>query len=70
MVLRMPVGFVWSSETSSNAIHTRMVCGRSRHFEMHKRIFKTEFKMEFYISELQPNIYIPIARYRTANNRL
>ena len=34
------------------------------------RIFKTEFKMEFYINELQPKFYIPIARYRTANNRL
>ena len=31
---------------------------------------KVEFKIEFYINELQPKFYIPIARYRTANNRL
>ena len=34
------------------------------------RTFKTEFKMEFYISELQPKFYIPIARFRTTNHRL
>ena len=34
------------------------------------RTFKTEFKMEFYISELQPKFYIPIARVRTTNHRL
>ena len=32
--------------------------------------FKTEFKMEFYISELQPKFYIPIARFRTTNHKL
>ena len=34
------------------------------------RIFKTEFKTEFHLTELQPNFYIPIARFRTANHRL
>ena len=34
------------------------------------RIFKTEFKTEFYLTKLQPNFYIPIARFRTANHRL
>lgn len=34
------------------------------------RIFKTDFMLEKYITKLQPSLYIPIARYRTTNNRL
>lgn len=34
------------------------------------RIFKTEFALEKYITECQPNVYIPFARIRTTNNRL
>lgn len=33
------------------------------------RIFKTEFTTELYITKLQPNFYIPLARFRTTNNR-
>ena len=29
------------------------------------RIFKTEFTTELYITKLQPNFYIPLARFRT-----
>ena len=34
------------------------------------RIFKTDFKTEFYFTELQSKFYIPIARFRTTNHRL
>ena len=34
------------------------------------RIFKTNFVTEFYITHLQPNFYIPLARFRTTNNIL
>ena len=34
------------------------------------RIFKTEFKIEPYITELQPRSYITLSRFRTTNNRL
>lgn len=34
------------------------------------RIFKTEFALEKYITECQPNVYIPFARIRTTNNKL
>ena len=34
------------------------------------RIFKTNFVTEFYITHLQPKFYIPLARFRTTNNRL
>ena len=33
-------------------------------------IFKTKFKIEPYITELQPRSYITLSRYRTTNNRL
>ena len=33
------------------------------------RIFNTEFTTELYITKLQPNFYIPLARFRTTNNR-
>ena len=34
------------------------------------RIFKTEFKIEPYITELQSRSYITLPRFRTTNNRL
>ena len=34
------------------------------------RIFKTEFALEKYIIECQPNEYIPFIKIRTTNNRL
>ena len=34
------------------------------------RIFKTEFEIEPYITELQPRSYITLSRFRTTNNRL
>ena len=34
------------------------------------RIFKTDFKIESYITELQPRLYITLSRFRTTNNRL
>lgn len=34
------------------------------------RIFKTEFKLEKYIIQIEPKYYIPMARFRTTNNRL
>ena len=33
------------------------------------RIFKTEFTTESYITKLHSNFYIPLARFRTTNNR-
>ena len=37
---------------------------------INNRIFKTEFKIEPYITELQPRSYITLSRFRTTNNRL
>ena len=34
------------------------------------RIFKTNFKIEPYITELQPRSFITLSRFRTTNNRL
>ena len=34
------------------------------------RNFKPEFKIEPYITELQPRAYITLSRFRTTNNRL
>ena len=39
--------------------------------KMHKyRIFKTNFKIEPYITELRPGSFITLSRFRTTNNRL
>ena len=46
-----------------SAVHNSPKC-------VNYRIFKTEFKTEFYFTELQSKFYIPIARFRTTNHRL